>query len=250
MAQENFNFGTVPGKVNQIAGIIGLGLGPRSLIRQLGERVQNRFSHCLQPWYHGKVPSTDLVFGSDAGFRDGQQVSTLPLINHPLHYYLKLEDISIFGEKLRQTFPPEASSFDIRQDGSGGCLIDIGSPYTSIQHPIFEHVIFPLAAYFSRYELYDKNPDFHYCFKRKPEENLPFPSMILHFANGVDLEIGPDELIMDLNEYFCIAIRPQLEPRAPTITIGNQWHANYRFVYDLNAMTVSFAKENCDHFGQ
>ncbi|KAF5182594.1 hypothetical protein FRX31_027819, partial [Thalictrum thalictroides] len=152
-----------------------------SLISQLGERAQGRFSHCLPPWRLGEVPDTALQFGVDAGFQEGQQV------------------------------------------------------------PQYAYVLLPLALCFSRFEAVE-HQTFQSCYKNK-NGFVDFPSMTFHFDKA-DLEVGPNELFIDFGDHFCIAFLPT-NTEGPSVIIGNRWMANYKFMYDLKAQQVSFAREHC-----
>lgn len=53
-----------------VAGIVGLGWSPHSLVSQLGSNSQGRFSHCLQRMtYDHHSPNTYLRFGADIPYR-------------------------------------------------------------------------------------------------------------------------------------------------------------------------------------
>ncbi|KAK3008893.1 hypothetical protein RJ639_015265 [Escallonia herrerae] len=79
------------------AGLIGLGRGPLSLITELGEQINHKFSYCLLPATSNTT--SKLRFGDQAVLTGNGLVST-PIFSQPEDpsYYLKLEAVSI-GEK-------------------------------------------------------------------------------------------------------------------------------------------------------
>ncbi|XP_028752467.1 aspartic proteinase CDR1-like [Neltuma alba] len=86
------------GKFNRrMAGFVGLGNGPLSLISQLGNQIGRQFSYCLPP-FNAKA-ATKLRFGEEAKISANGVVST-PIItnpNNPTFYYLNLEDFYCFA---------------------------------------------------------------------------------------------------------------------------------------------------------
>ncbi|KAL8062212.1 hypothetical protein ABFX02_02G132300 [Erythranthe guttata] len=80
------------------SGIVGLGGGTASLVKQLGEGM---FSYCLIPLSDNKSSSSKLNFGDSARV-SGEGVVTTPLVKKEpdTYYYLTLEGISIGSQRL------------------------------------------------------------------------------------------------------------------------------------------------------
>lgn len=114
---------------------MGLGRGPLSLVSQLKEQ---KFAYCLTAIDDSKPSS--LLLGSLANVKpktsDQDDMKTTPLIKNPSQpsfYYLSLEGISVGGTQL--SMPKE--TFELRDDGSGGVIIDSGTTITYIQKTAF-----------------------------------------------------------------------------------------------------------------
>lgn len=86
-------------------GIAGLGGGPLSLISQLGDQVNHKFSYCLLPF--SSSSTSKLIFGDQppyaAASTSSAAISTPLFTKTPTtFYYVNLEGISI-GHKTVQT---------------------------------------------------------------------------------------------------------------------------------------------------
>lgn len=113
---------------------MGLGRGPLSLVSQLKEQ---KFAYCLTPIDDSKPSS--LLMGSLANVKPKKsqdEIKTTPLIRNPSQpsfYYLSLEGISVGGSHLAIPQP----TFELRDDGSGGVIIDSGTTITYIDKSAF-----------------------------------------------------------------------------------------------------------------
>lgn len=59
-----------------VSGIVGLGLGPASLVTQMGPSAGGKFSYCLTPIGSNTIESSKLNFGSNAVVSGSSAVST------------------------------------------------------------------------------------------------------------------------------------------------------------------------------
>ncbi|KAL5719102.1 hypothetical protein ACHQM5_011926 [Ranunculus cassubicifolius] len=215
-----------------------------SFIEQLGIRAQNRFSYCLQPWSSGQVMNTLLRFGDDAKFGAGQQVSTARLEHERLpEYHLYLNDITIAGTRLY--FPP--GSFELQPDGSGGCVIDVGAPFTSMHRQHYNRVtsvLYPMFRGLRHRPGAYEGLEYCYLMPTRGGYNFNFPSMIFHFG-AAEFVVRPEQLFLILERAFCLAIRLENDRYMPMV-IGNYMQANYRMIYNLSAMQLFWAREECN----
>ncbi|MBA0596541.1 hypothetical protein Gorai_013357, partial [Gossypium raimondii] len=80
-----------------IAGIVGLGGGPFSLVSQIGPQIDHRFSYCFVPRF--AKSSGKLIFGQESIISHPKAIST-PLVSEDpqTFYYLTLNGVSI-GDK-------------------------------------------------------------------------------------------------------------------------------------------------------
>ncbi|KAL5704851.1 aspergillopepsin I [Ranunculus cassubicifolius] len=246
LSQKNFHFreGEI---MNQVSGVMGLGRGPMSLITQLGVRAMNQFSYCLQPRFNGGTTreiSTFLRFGADASFKPwhAHRVQTIHLLPHGDNYYVGLQGISLARRRLKIN----PSAFIIREDGTGGVEMDVGSALTLISRPEYNIMRERMHEIFGNMGLQEIPPPggLDLCYNI-PEGFNNYPSMTLHFLNDVRLEILPGQLFLTAPTLFCSAIIPH-DQKSFSVKIGSHMQANYRFVYKLNTMVLEFLRENCD----
>ncbi|KAF9591015.1 hypothetical protein IFM89_001225 [Coptis chinensis] len=184
--QFNFNFLGNPSKV---AGMIGMEPGPEALISQL-----------------------------DARFPEWQQIFTTPLLASPNpFYYMNLLGISV--NRMQLEIPP--GDFSLSPDGrSRGCVLDSGSPLTSLPIGAYTKVKDAMVSYFQ-------------------QKNLPI----------IDKPELPDQqAFLYLPDCMCLVFQAQDRyPNVPAI-IGNYAQSDYRVLFDLRTSTVSFAEdEHCDY---
>ncbi|KAF8652296.1 hypothetical protein HU200_062855 [Digitaria exilis] len=158
MAMETFAFGSTSGDDQEVpvagmafgcvndssggwgsaSGMVGLGRGNLSLVKQLGA---SRFSYCLTAFHDGNSTST-LRMGPSAAIDDTSAQST-PFVPNPnlgtlsTHYYLNLTGISV-GDKS-MSIPADA--FSLSADGSsGGLIIDSGLTTTTLVDVAYQQV--------------------------------------------------------------------------------------------------------------
>ncbi|XP_065868130.1 aspartic proteinase nepenthesin-1-like [Euphorbia lathyris] len=239
-SRNNQNF---PGfeRSGRSGGIIGLSMSPVSLLQQLGDVTQHRFSYCLAP-LQGNA-TTFLRFGSDISTR-GRSFKSTPIISAPLNpysYYVDLRDISVDGKRIG--FPP--NMFAIRRDGTGGCGIDSGSSFSSIIQPAYQRVVKAIQDYyFLKYGIHPLQlPQVRYdlCYTQRPAVTR-YASLTFHFQ-GADLEVEGENVHVFLRDYniFCLGLKS-----SPQLTIiGAKQQTNTRFIYDAAARQILFARENC-----
>ncbi|PIA60098.1 hypothetical protein AQUCO_00400766v1 [Aquilegia coerulea] len=244
--QKDFKFITTP---NQVNGILGMGTGPRSLINQLGNRAQGRFSYCIPRWKEdGDASNIFLRFGNEAKFRQGGlPAHTVPFTVEKAKptYYIKLLDISVAGNRFH--FPP--GYFDLRQDGTGrgGCFIDSGTPLSVLPQDAYMRVRNAVASFWAQQQLPVKqkpDQDHLLCYEI-PRPGQRFPLIIFHFLN-VDFTIQAGAFL-HAGDAICLAFKPSHNNSGISI-IGGLAQSNYRFLFDLAAKTVSFAQEECKKY--
>ncbi|XP_026437815.1 aspartic proteinase CDR1-like [Papaver somniferum] len=253
--QRNFDpligSGYRSGNPDVIAGILGLNAGPRSFLNQLGPAGGNKFAHCLMPYTNGTAPSTYLRFGADARIGGGgQQVYTTPLVSYrdnPYFYYLILEDISVGGNRLG--FHPRDFEFQAN-NRRGGCLIDSGSPITTMYGPHFDRVAQGIVGYFLVNQGISLVPAasrsyLNLCFRKPSIPDFKYPTMTFHFEGATFLLDQPDTIFSITANDFCLGILrvPIVGPF--DVVFGAMQQARKRIVHDVGEGSLLFAKEEC-----
>ncbi|XP_026430887.1 aspartic proteinase nepenthesin-1-like [Papaver somniferum] len=242
--------GTAP-----IAGILGLGQGSSnfSLVRQLD--IEKQFEYCLQSYdlVGADVSHTYLRFGSDAIIGEGPEVLTTPIIQDPefgTPYHLILEDISVGNRRLWF----EKSVFEIGEDGTGGTIIDSGTPFTLMIRRHYERVEEVVLEHFEELGIRpaDPEPGFKLCFPIPDNfDSNELPTMTFHFQ-GADFVInqwsGNFVYFVDINVLcFGIIVLDDDEEGdyLHAVYLGAMQQANKRILYNLRNMELSFTDEQC-----
>ncbi|XP_026385017.1 aspartic proteinase nepenthesin-2-like [Papaver somniferum] len=238
------------GKPDLIAGILGLGSGQWSFISQLGPVGQGKFSYCLEA-YNEKIEGSDtfLRFGADATIgHGGQIVHTTPIVVPEKFqtslYYLNLEDISVGTKRIgfpRGTFKLNTSR------GTGGCIIDSGTPLSLMYKGHFHEVANLVKAHFNELgvEYIGNVYSYEVCFRlRRNFDTAMFPSLTLHFEKA-DYVISDYKanFVMQNFETACLAIFGKDED---IFILGAYQQVNKRILHNIMDQSLSFADEYCE----
>ncbi|GFQ03321.1 aspartic proteinase nepenthesin-1 [Phtheirospermum japonicum] len=237
-------------KDNLVAGIMGLGWGSYSFLSQATPITEGKFSYCLpeikkstHAW-----PNTYLRFGKDIIKQANLSVTPLLRNKDQKVYHLILQGISIDNKKLKKI---SNQDFKIRDDGSGGCIIDSDTPFSRLIKPAYIVLEKALKNYFwgQRHLKPYKGPKgFELCYERKKREGYKsLPSMTFHFKNA-DPVVRPESLFLVMDkissakgEYFCLAIIAS----DYISVLGSYQQANQRFIYDTKQKHLLFRKDDC-----
>ncbi|XP_074310434.1 aspartic proteinase nepenthesin-2-like [Silene latifolia] len=236
----------IPGmdKNNIVSGIFGMSPHPSSFMGQVGSHFGGRFSYCLAPIHHQRqLPPMFLRFGDDIPPLSSRHRHQTPFIRgrNPF-YYLDLQSITVGSEKLNI----KSSVFQLRQDGSGGCIIDSGSGASLLittAYIEFEKVLTRnIVAQNPRIRIDSRSPML--CYKES-DVKVKFPKVTFHFANNADFVVEPELYMADYmkenSRVNCLMIRP-----SDKFTIlGAYQQVNHRIVYDTVNSELHFASANC-----
>ncbi|KAA8538486.1 hypothetical protein F0562_028143 [Nyssa sinensis] len=227
--------------LGQGSGLVGLGRGELSLVSQLGVP---KFSYCLTSI--GENKTSTLLLGSLADLNySGGGIHGTPIIQNPFQpsfYYISLEGITV-GETL---LPISKSLFRLREDGSGGMIIDSGTTITYIQEDAFDVL---KKEFMSQMKLrVSRSADatgLDLCFDlpTKDVTDIAVPKLKFHFK-GVDLEL-PVENYMIADENMKLVCLAMAATGAMSI-FGNIQQQNLLVLHDLGKETLSFVPTQCD----
>ncbi|XP_052190453.1 aspartic proteinase nepenthesin-1-like [Diospyros lotus] len=231
---------------SQGSGLVGLGRGPLSLVSQLREP---KFSYCLTSiGDESKASVSTLLMGSLASVNTTSYpaIKTTPLIKNrsqPSFYYLSLEGITV-GETL---LPIKRSTFALKEDGSGGMIIDSGTTISYLEEKAFEMVKKEFISQIKLSVHRSRASDLDLCFSL-PSSNdatteVEVPKLVFHFE-GADLELpGENYMIADSSVgLMCLAIGSS----SGMSIFGNVQQQNMLVVHDLARETISFMPTKCD----
>ncbi|PIA33994.1 hypothetical protein AQUCO_03900106v1 [Aquilegia coerulea] len=228
--------------LDQSAGLVGLGRGPLSIVSQLHT---GKYSYCLTSLGDSKTGS--VLFGSLASSVNTNGVPvTTPLIKNPSpykqsFYYLSLEGITVGTTRL----PIPKSTFAIKDDGSGGVIIDSGATVAHLEDTAFklvtkafkEQINLPVA---------EGNPtELDLCFSLPSgTSDISVPPLLFHF-NGADLDLPRENYMFPDPDrgLMCLAMRGSSNGMS---IIGNFQQQNTLVLHDLDKQTLSFTATKCD----
>ncbi|GER24777.1 eukaryotic aspartyl protease family protein [Striga asiatica] len=236
---------------NKIAGIIGMGWEDQSFVKQLGPKINSKFSYCL-PSLTGKPSNAYLVLG-DNGKPQPKSSSQTPLLRtgQTSPYYVALQDISVNKNRLRikpEVFLSNSNNF------TGGCIIDTGTPYSRIIMPAFKILVKALENYFSSkrgLKRLGRNLGLELCYERNGPGGLDglLPEITFHLkGTKADFVVGPEagfEIVgqrrTGARQYFCLAM---VRDDGMTL-IGTHQQANKRVIHDFGKKELVFYDEDC-----
>ncbi|KAF7817861.1 Aspartic peptidase [Senna tora] len=245
---RNIVFGVGPlGPSNTVAGVFGIGVGPRSLLSQLAHITHLRFSYCLVSWTTSEGPNSLIHYGDGAQISGGN-IKTIALVPEAIpRYHLYCTGISFNGHLL----PIDPALWVTRPDGTGGFAIDSGCGATFLVKSAYAVVKRWVKRYFEGYgrqPLVGRRP-YDICFRKETGWGFPSPSMTFHFQGGVDLEIDPTAVFQVFDDWnmVCLAVMGQDDDQGPSL-LGAFQQVNYRFLFDVNpgVFKLYFApQQNC-----
>ncbi|CAM0872944.1 unnamed protein product [Alopecurus aequalis] len=218
-------------------GIAGFGRGALSLPSQL--KVDN-FSHCFTP-VTGSEPSAVLL-GVPANLY-GNAVQSTPLIQSiasPSFYYLSLKGITVGSTRL----PVPESVFALKQNGTGGTIMDSGTGMTSLPQGVYKlvHDVFVDQA---RLPVHNSTTTSQLCFLLPPQGKPDVPKLVLHLE-GATLDLPRENYMFELQEagrnITCLAVNAG----GDLTIIGNYQQQNLHVLYDLANSMLSFVPTQCD----
>ncbi|GJZ63470.1 aspartic proteinase CDR1-like protein [Tanacetum coccineum] len=119
------------------SGIIGLGGGPLSLIKQLDYVIEGKFSYCLIPYFNdGTNQTSKMQFGYYANVTGPNVVSTPLVKKEPsTYYYLTLESVIVGKNNVSSN-----KSFSKKDVQEGNIIIDSGTTLTFIDRGLYEEL--------------------------------------------------------------------------------------------------------------
>ncbi|AQK58526.1 Aspartic proteinase nepenthesin-1 [Zea mays] len=204
------------------SGLVGLGRGKLSLVRQL---KVGAFSYCLT-----SDPSTSspLLFG--AGALTGPGVQSTPLVNlkTSTFYTVNLDSISIGAAKTPGT-------------GRHGIIFDSGTTLTFLAEPAYTLAEAGLLSQTTNLTRVPGTDGYEVCFQTSG--GAVFPSMVLHFDGG-DMALKTENYFGAVNDSVsCWLV--QKSPSEMSI-VGNIMQMDYHIRYDLDKSVLSFQPTNCD----
>ncbi|GAU37939.1 hypothetical protein TSUD_269540 [Trifolium subterraneum] len=162
------------------SGVIGLGGGPESLIRQLGSSADGKFSYCLRTSFLESNATSKLNFG-DAAVVSGDGVVSTPIVKkYPsIFYLLTLEAFSVGNKRV------EFGRSSIGDEGN--IFIDSGTIYTILPSDVYANLESAMLELVKLKRVDDPNHTLNLCYNVTSDE-YDFPLITAHFK-GADVKL-------------------------------------------------------------
>ncbi|KAI3672585.1 hypothetical protein L6452_38679 [Arctium lappa] len=250
LANDTFWFGSTPLKnvafgcghdnngsfPDDASGIIGLGDGPLSIINQLNDTIQGKFSYCLVSALTNSSNVTGKIHFGDHALVSGPDVVSTPLklTIPPTYYYVVLEHVSVGNRKL-----PYKSTTDIGLDVEN-VIIDSGTTVTIVGQEFYDELTAALTeAIGGNSTLPDPTGMFDFCYKDLDLGRVP--NVTFSFT-GADVELPPENTFIQVQKgVSCFTI-----VGSDGIAIfGNLLQQNLLVGFDLVNKMVSFRPTDC-----
>ncbi|XP_047938159.1 aspartic proteinase CDR1-like [Salvia hispanica] len=225
------------------SGIVGLGGGKESLLRQMGPSIGAKFSYCLVPTSAQK--SSKMHFGDDAVV-SGAGVVTTPIVtkNTGTFYHLTLVGMSVGNQR----FDSDSSKKSALE---GNIVIDSGTTLTFLPRDLYGKVEAALKQQVSLKQIDDPHKKMKLCYDvtNMKDVEAKIPEITAHFK-GADVKLKSYNtfimstkkgIITGAKSAMCLAFVP-----AGLVPIyGNMAQMNFLIGYDLVKKTVSFKPTDC-----
>ncbi|XP_010528690.1 PREDICTED: aspartic proteinase CDR1-like [Tarenaya hassleriana] len=215
------------------SGIIGLGGGSVSLIRQLGDSIDGKFSYCLVPLSSKSDGTSKMNFGSKAVVSGTGTVSTPIVKKEPdTFYYLTLEAITVGSKKL---------DFDSSGLGTeeGNIIIDSGTTLTLLPSSFYSELESTVASMVDAERTSDPGKFLSLCYQLSSD--LKVPTITMNFK-GADVKLDPSNYFVLVAEgVVCLAFAGN-----DNFSIyGNLSQMDFLVGYDSVSQKVSFKPTDC-----
>ncbi|XP_058777065.1 aspartic proteinase CDR1-like [Vicia villosa] len=226
------------------SGVIGLGTGPLSLIKQLGSFTDERFSYCL-------VDDRNVNLSSKVNFGDAAKVSGNNVVSTPMvklignhqeeYYYLNLKAVSVGSKRIKyrgfKNKGVNASTHNI--------LIDSGTTLTFVPSHFYHKFESAIKKVVKLERFHDDSGEFNLCYNTTSKQPN-FPVITAHFSGG-DVKLDSMGSFMSLSKGIeCLAIFPHRKHNFGIF--GNKLQVNYLVGYDLKKNIVSFKPTDCSKY--
>lgn len=211
------------------SGIVGLGGGKASLVRQLGRLAKGRFSYCLvSDLDHSN--SSKLHFGRVSVSK--RAVST-PLVEREpeTFYYLTLEGISVGDQRLGLDSGGG--------DRDGNMIIDSGTTFTLLPPDLYEALENAVKRSVKLERIEDPERELRLCYVSRGDVEIP--AITVHLR-GADVRWKHENVFIRTSDVsVCLAAQPSKD----IAIYGNLAQINFLVGYDLVKKTVSFEPTDC-----
>ncbi|CAM6112356.1 unnamed protein product [Calypogeia fissa] len=216
-------------------GLVGLGRGPLSIIRQFGFTA---FSYCLTSFCSSKTKTSPLILGDADGW-----YSYTPLIVNSAadtFYYVGLIAILVNGIPL--SIP--CSTFEIDSQGHGGTIVDSGTTFTQLQEAAYTPLLNKVRSLITYTKVNGSSVGLDACYRPGTPSPI-WPTVTLVLSLGVKMVLPGDNLflLVDNSGDYCMAIMSSGSSRLGII--GNVQQQNFNIKFDLANNQLGLSPTTC-----
>lgn len=229
---------------NATSGIVGLGNGPSSIVRQFAGKAAiggAKFSYCLTSPDTNNV-SSKITFGSNARVTGPKVVST-PLKKGDAderRYYVTLAGVSVGDKRL------EYDSRELRRYGN--MIVDLGGTQTQLEDSLYDRLVSELASAItsSNRRVPDPRNKDGLCYAAG---NISSPAVTLHFDGRADLVLPPESTFVEVADavgkgVVCLTFS-RTASRLTVPVLGNIHQRNHIVEFDLDNRKLNFLPTDC-----
>ncbi|XP_027172074.1 aspartic proteinase CDR1-like [Coffea eugenioides] len=226
------------------SGIVGLGGGALSIIRQWTESIGGKFSYCVVP--RDSNSSSTITFGSNAALSGNGVVST-PLIRQfpDTYYYVNLIGFSVANMRIPYKEISNLGNSFPNDTVTGNIFIDSGTMLTYVPLEFYQKLESDIIKTARGTRVTDPSGFYGLCYK--VEKRLQIPKIVARFA-GADILLPPNGTFLEVYDgVVCLAIVP-VDPADNLAIFGNLLQVNHLIEYDLVNNKVSFLPIDCTKY--
>ncbi|KAJ6811347.1 aspartyl protease family protein-like [Iris pallida] len=236
---QSFRFGCGQyqgGTFGQVAGLMGLGRAPSSVVSQADSKYGGVFSYCLPPT---SSSAGRLAFGSGSLPSDVQYTPMLSPSSgggggQPF-YFLELVSISVGGKKLAIS----AAVFS-----NAGTIIDSGTTVTYLPPAAYSALRRQFRKRMSRYRSAAGEGPLDTCYDFGRASSVTLPAVALEFR-GASMGLAANGIVFPVSSTkACLAFAANGNDSDVGI-LGNVQQRTFDVVYDVPNLKIGFGAQGC-----
>ncbi|KAH7658978.1 Aspartic peptidase A1 family protein [Dioscorea alata] len=219
-------------------GLIGLGGGAASLVRQLDSTIHGKFSYCLAPYSEN---TTSILNMGDNSVVNGPDLVTIPMTSSNYTFYLiSLHSITIG----KQTIP-------YTPDDTTHIVVDSGTTITYLPEFALTKIMDAVSKTINLTKTKDPQNYLPLCYNHSVKDPpYPFPNITFNFDNqpGHDqvsvVLTGTQTFVQSTDDVICLGMDYSAVSHNIAI-FGNVAQQNMHVAYDLHANVISMTHADC-----
>lgn len=234
-------------KFKEASGVIGMGVGPGSLITQMDSVIGGKFSYCLVYNAYNNPKSSKMHFGGRAAVTGASVVST-PLQIFKNSYALSLKGISVGTTRLAEsTLFNSSSSYSSKIFGffNHRIIVDSGTTLTHLPKNLYTSLEAEMKKQMSLTPVADPERLQRLCYQMD-DARIRGPIITLHFV-GANVKLYPINNFLKVSKnVHCLGF---VSDKGVAI-LGNLAQVNFLVGFDLKRKVVSFKRTDCSSYYQ